>query len=108
MAHYLVQLAYTPEAWAALVKNPQDRIAAIKPVLEKMGGKIDSAYFAFGDHDLIAIMQMPANVDAAAFALAVAASGSVKSFKTTPLLSIADGVEAMKKAAGSGYTPPKG
>jgi len=107
MAHYLLQVAYTPEAWAGLLKNPQDRTVALKPVLDKMGGKIDSAYFAFGDHDLVVILQMPANVDAAAFALAAAAGGSIKSIKTTPLLSVAEGLEAMKKAAASGYTPPK-
>ena len=39
--------------------------------------------------------------------LLAAAGGSVKSIKTTPLMSIAEGLEAMKKAAASGYTPPK-
>ena len=108
MAHYLLQVAYTPEAWAGLLKNPHDRTAALKPVLDKMGGKFESAYFAFGDYDVVAILQMPANVDTAAFAMAAAAGGSIKSIKTTPLLSIAEGLEAMKKAAASGYTPPKG
>jgi len=107
MAHYLLQVAYTPEAWAGLVKNPQDRAEALKPMLDKMGGKIEAAYFAFGDHDLVAILQMPANVDAAAFSIAAAAGGAVKSIKTTPLLSVAEGLEAMRKAAASGYTPPK-
>jgi hypothetical protein len=48
---------------------------------------------------------MPDNVGAAAFAFAVAAGGACKSVKTTPLLSVADGMEAMKKAGGSGYKP---
>jgi uncharacterized protein with GYD domain len=108
MPHYLVQVAYTPQAWAGQLKNPQDRTAALKPVLDKMGGKIESAYFSFGDYDVVFILQMPANVDAAAFALAAAAGGSLKSYKTTPLLTIAEGLDAMKKAAVSGYTPPKG
>ena len=107
MAHYLLQVSYTPEAWAGLVKNPQDRTAALKPVLDKMGGRIESAYFAFGDHDVVLILEMPANVEAAAFAIAAAAGGAVKSIKTTALLSIAEGLEAMKKAGASGYTPPK-
>lgn len=107
MAHYLLQVTYTSEAWAGLLKSPQDRTVALKPVLDKLGGKIESAYFAFGDHDLVVILQMPGNVDAAAFALAAAAGGSVKSIKTTPLMSIAEGMDAMRKAAASGYTPPK-
>jgi uncharacterized protein with GYD domain len=108
MAHYLLQVAYTPQAWAALIKNPQDRVEALKPVLDKMGGKFESAYFAFGEYDIVAILQMPGNVDAAAFALAAAAGGAVKALKTTPLLSTAEGLEAMKKAGAAGYTPPKG
>jgi hypothetical protein len=31
MAHYLVQLAYTPEAWAAQLKNPQSRVEIVRP-----------------------------------------------------------------------------
>ena len=108
MAHYLLQVAYTPQAWAALIKNPQDRVQALKPMLDKMGGKIESAYFAFGDYDLVAILQMPGNADAAAFSIAAAAGGAVKSLKTTPLLTTAEGLDAMRKAAASGYTPPQG
>ena len=48
---------------------------------------------------------MPDNVSAAAFAVAVAAGGACKNVKTTPLLSIAEGIEAMKKAGQSGYQP---
>jgi uncharacterized protein with GYD domain len=108
MSHYLLQVAYTPQAWAAMIKNPQDRVQALKPVLDKMGGKVESAYFAFGDYDLVAIFEMPGNAEAAAFSLAAAAGGAVKSIKTTPLLTTAEGLDAMRKAAASGYTPPKG
>jgi uncharacterized protein with GYD domain len=107
MAHYLLQVAYTAKAWAGLIRNPQDRVQALKPVLDKMGGKIESAYFTFGDYDFIAILQMPGNVDAAAFSLAATAGGAVRAVKTTPLLTVADGIEAMRRAAASGYAPPK-
>jgi hypothetical protein len=40
--------------------------------------------------------------------VAIAAGGSCKSVKTTPLLSIEDAMSAMKKAGGSGYKPIKG
>ena len=108
MAHYMVQAAYTAEAIAAMVKNPEDRAAAIRPVVEKLGGKLDSIWFCFGDYDVVGISQMPDNVSAAAFAFAVSQSGKIKSFKTTPLMSTGDAVKAMKKAAGAGYRPPGG
>jgi hypothetical protein len=36
----------------------------------------------------------------------LAAAGAFKSMKTTPLMSVAEGIEAMKKAAQSGYKAP--
>jgi hypothetical protein len=67
MPHYLSQVSYTPEAWARLVANPQDRIEAV------------------------------------AIAIAFAAGGSVKSEKTTPLMTTAEALEAIKKAGTTGY-----
>jgi uncharacterized protein with GYD domain len=107
MAHYLVQVAYTPEAWAALIKDPKDRITVLKPVLEKLGGRFETAYFSFGDYDIAGILEMPGNVDAAAFAIAAAGGGAIKSIKTTPLMTMAEGIDAMKKAAQSGYVAPQ-
>jgi uncharacterized protein with GYD domain len=106
MARYLFQAAYTSEAWAAQVKNPQNRIEVVRPVIERLGGRIECAYFAFGEYDVIGIMEMPDNVSAAAFSLAGSAGGGIKAVKTTPLLTIDEGIEAMRKAAGAGYRPP--
>lgn len=105
MASYLFQVAYSPEAWAAMIKHPQDRAEAVRSSIEKLGGKVVGFYLAFGDYDVVGIIEMPDNVAASAFAMAVAAGGACKSVKTTPLLSIADGVAAMKKAATAGYKP---
>lgn len=106
MAQYLLQLSYSPAAWAAMIAKPQDRIDAVRPVLAKLGGTMDHAWFTFGDHDLTAIMTLPANVDAAAFSVAVAAGGAVTNIKTTPLLSVEEGIQAMRKASSIGYNPP--
>ena len=106
MAHYLLQVAYTPEAWAALTKNPQDRIEAVRPAVERLGGKIQGAWFAFGEYDIVTVFEMPDNVSAAAISIAFSAGGAVKSVKTTPLMTVAEGIEAMKKAGGTGYRPP--
>jgi uncharacterized protein with GYD domain len=105
VASYLYQISYSSEAWAALVKLPQDRIAAVRKVVEKLGGKVETFWFAFGDYDLVGVIDMPDNVSAAAFSVAVAAGGACKDVKTTPLLSIEEGLAAMKKAGTSGYKP---
>jgi uncharacterized protein with GYD domain len=105
MPHYLLQASYTPEGWEALVKNPQNRFDAIRPAIEKLGGKIEHGWLAFGEYDIVGIFQMPNNVSAAAMAIAFAAGGALKTVKTTPLLSAEEGLEALKKAATSGYRP---
>jgi uncharacterized protein with GYD domain len=106
MALYLLQVSYTSESWATQLRHPQNRREAVTPVIERLGGYIESAYYAFGEYDVILIIEMPDNVTAAAFSLAVSAGGAVKSIKTTPLLAIEEGIEAMKMAAGVGYHPP--
>jgi uncharacterized protein with GYD domain len=101
----LTQVAYTQEAWQALISNPQNRMEAIRPAIEKLGGRVISGYFAFGEYDIVSITEMPDNVAAAAIAIAFAAGGACKSVKTTPLMSTAEGLDALKRAADSGYRP---
>ena len=103
MPTYLQQVSYTPEAWKALVQNPQNRIDAVRPAIERLGGKIVTGWFAFGDYDSVLITEFPTNVEAAAIAVAFAAGGGCKNVKTTPLLSAEEAVLAIKKAAGTGY-----
>jgi len=105
MAQYLFQLSYTPEAWTALVKNPQDRGKAVQGVLAKLGGTMQQAWLSFGEYDVVGVMEMPDNVGAAAFSMAVTAGGACRSVKTTPLLSFEEGIEAMKRAGDCGYVP---
>lgn len=106
MTHYLIQVAYAPEAWAAMSKNPQDRGALIRPAVEALGGRVESFYFSFGDYDVAAIAEFPTNVDAGAFAISAVAGGAVKAFKTTPLFDPEESIEAMRRSAMTGYAPP--
>ena len=106
MPAYLAQVSYTSDAWRTQVGNPRSPLERVASVVEKLGGKIDSIYYAFGDYDIVAIVQFPDNQSAAAFSLAAHAGGAVKAYKTTPLMSIDEGLEAMRKAAAAGYRPP--
>jgi uncharacterized protein with GYD domain len=105
MPSYLVQASYTSEALASLIATPQDRSEIVKKVAKKLGGKLTASWLAFGEYDLVMILEMPDNVSVASFALTAAAGGSLKSVKTTPLMSLADAMVALKKASTSGYTP---
>jgi uncharacterized protein with GYD domain len=107
MPYYLVQTAYTSDSWEKMIKSPQDRVDAVRPAIEALGGRIDAGYVSFGDYDLAAIVEFPDNVSAAAFSMSVGSKGGVKAFKTTPLMTTAEAQEAMQKAGGSTYAPPK-
>jgi uncharacterized protein with GYD domain len=98
MSRYLLQVAYTPEAWAAQLKNPQDRTKVLQPVMDRLGGSFVETYFTFGEYDVVAIVDLPSNVDAAALSLTATAGGALRSIKTTPLMTIDEGIQAMRKA----------
>jgi uncharacterized protein with GYD domain len=105
MPFFLHQVSYTPDAIARLIANPQDRFEAVRGPIEKLGGKIKDSYFAFGEHDAVVITEMPDNVSAAAISLAFAAGGALRHSQTTPLMTAAEAMDAMRKAATCGYKP---
>ena len=105
MPHYLQQVAYSQEGWNALVANPHNRIEAVRPAIARLGGKIEAAWFSFGNYDIVVITELPDNVSAAGIAMAFAAGGACKSVQTTPLISPEDAMEALNKARECGYRP---
>ena len=107
MPTYLIQVAYTAEGTAALLKNPQDRIKKVTPAIEKLGGKVIVGGFCFGDYDVMLVASLPNNAKAAAAAMAFGAGGAVKAVKTTPLLSAREALEAMRLGSQTGYKPAK-
>ena len=107
MPLYLVQASYSTQSTAAMIKKPQDRANAVRPMIEGMGGKLHGLWLAFGDYDVVAIAEVPDNVSAAALSMAIGASGAMGSYRTTPLLTTTEAMEAMKKAGGVVYKAPK-
>ena len=107
MGFYLIQLAYTAEAAKAMVKNPQNREATARVAMESLGGKAHSFFFAFGEYDAVIIAELPGNAAAAAAALATTSGGAISKFHTTPLITGAEAVEAMKLAQKAVYAPPQ-
>lgn len=98
MAMYLFQGKYSPDAFKKLISHPQDRTAAVRTLIEAAGGKLHHLFFAFGEHDVIALLEFPDNTSAAAATMAVAAGGALAGGQTTVLMTAAEAVEAMKKS----------
>lgn len=99
MPQYLYQVAYTSESLAAQIKNPQDRLELVgKQIADAVGAKIIGGGYSYGEYDISVIVDAPDDVTMAAVALAIASGGAVRAAKTTPLLSGAQWVAALKKA----------
>jgi uncharacterized protein with GYD domain len=106
MPLYMVQAAYTGAAMSKMVQRPENRMEALAPVIEKLGGKLHAWYYSFGDYDVMVLMELPGNVPAAAASMAIAAGGAVSSIKSTVLMSPEEGFDALLLAQGAGYRPP--
>jgi hypothetical protein len=48
MPLYLSRFSYTPETWARLIGNPEDRRKAAQSYIESVGGKLHGFWYAFG------------------------------------------------------------
>src|SRR5665213_677484 len=106
MPTYLFQGCYTSASIAAMLKKPEDRSVVVRRLVESLGGTLEGFWLAFGEYDYIGIAQLPDARASAAFALAVAASGAVHNAITVPLLTWAEGMDALRQAGGLKYRPP--
>ena len=110
MPRYLHQFSYSTASMQGITAKPQNRKTAAAKVFKAAGGRIVDMYYCFGDYDGVVISEFPSNVDAAALALTVGASGAFSKIHTTPLITVDESIEAMKKANAltSTYRPPSG
>ena len=106
MPLYLSRFNYTPETWARLIGNPEDRREAAQEYIESVGGKLHGFWYAFGEHDGYNLWEAPDNVSMAAVAVAIGGGGALSSFATTVLLTVDETLDALRKAEQVGYRPP--
>lgn len=104
MAKYLVKASYTSGGTKGLLKDGgTDRVAAVRKMVRGMGGKLDSFYYAYGDTDVFAIIDVPDSATALALSLAINSTGMV-TVSMTPLITPAEVDAAAKKTVKFG--PP--
>lgn len=104
MAKYLVEASYSAEGLRGVQKDGgSSRRDAAARAISSVGGHLESMYYAFGDHDVIGIIEAPDNMTASAFAIGVSATGLIRT-KLTPLLTVEEVDQAVKKSMS--YRPP--
>lgn len=104
MPKYLMEVTYTQEGAKGVLKDGgSKRRDAARRAIDAVGGTLDAMYFAFGDRDVVVIVDAPDAASMAAASLTLAASGAV-TVKTTALLTAEEIDVAVTKPAS--YTPP--
>lgn len=104
MPKNLVIASYTAEGIKGVLKDGgTKRRQAAEAALKSAGGRLEAFYFAFGDQDVVAIVDAPDNTTIAAASMAISASGAVQA-KTIVLLTPEEIDQAAKK--NTTYTPP--
>ena len=103
---YLSRFSYTPETWARLIGNPEDRRDAARSYIESVGGKLHGFWYAFGPYDACTLYEAPDNVSMAAVALAITGGGALSSYETTVLLTVEETMDALRKAEQVQYRAP--
>ncbi|HSO89962.1 MAG TPA: GYD domain-containing protein [Arthrobacter sp.] len=97
MAKYLFEANYVGEGIKGLMREGgTKRRDALVEALKSVGGSLESFYYAFGETDVLGVIEVPAPSDAAALSLMINSTGSVN-VRLKPLLTLADLDDAAKK-----------
>jgi uncharacterized protein with GYD domain len=99
MAKYLAKVKYTaPQGIEGLLKGGGSaRVKAATELIESLGGKVESFYFALGDVDAYVTLDMPDAASGVAASLTVGAGGGATT-EIVQLITAAEVDEAAKKS----------
>ena len=106
MPLYMVEFGYTPDAWAGLVKSPENREEVVRRMLEDAGCKLHNLWYAFGESDGFALIEAPGNATAASLSIAITSSGAFRKFESHVLMTQDELLEALEKAGEVAYAVP--
>ena len=101
-----MRFSYTPETWAKLIQNPEDRRIAARSYIEQVGGSLIGFWYGFGEYDGYIIYEAPDNVSVAAVVLGITAGGAISNVETTVLMTVEETLEAVAKSKRIGYRKP--
>jgi len=106
MAKFLLHGAYTLEGMKGLLKTGGSaRRSHFAQNVANLGGKVEAFYYAFGEADVYAIVDVPDNVSGLALSMALGAGGAFN--PTATVLITPEEVDlAAKKVPSVRYTPP--
>ncbi len=104
MSKYLFSAKYTVDGMKGVMKEGgSKRREAADQAIRSVGGKLESLYYTFGEHDVVGIADIPDQVSAVALSAAINSSGTTM-IMLTPLITVEEVDQAAKKM--TQYRPP--
>lgn len=97
MSKFLVQATYTADGFRGVQKDKASgRRDAVTKTVQSLDGRIEALYGAFGEYDVIMIVDLPDALSAAALSVTASASGMLRT-NVTPLLTVDEMDRALAK-----------
>ena len=108
MPKYAYLGGYKQESWASMIADPGERQAAVQKAAERVGAKVESLYWTFGEDDFLLIAEAPDDAAAAAIAVGVASTGALRGIRTVKLITAGEmqGILTKAKDVVGAYVPP--
>jgi uncharacterized protein with GYD domain len=106
MAKYLIEETVASPGVAGILKKPEDRSRVLRTVFEAAGCRLEQFYCSLTENKTYLIVESPDLNSVYTLTLAFQASGGLSSIKSTPLVTVSEGVNLFEKAAKLGYEPP--
>jgi uncharacterized protein with GYD domain len=98
MAKFLVHATYSADGFKGVIKDKASgRKAAIEKAMASVGAKLEAMYLTFGDYDAVLIVDAPDSASLMAVGLSACSTGLART-STTPLLTIEEADQAIKKS----------
>ena len=90
MPKFMIRARYTADGVKGLRKDKASgRQRAVSAACAALGGTLDAMYYALGEDDVLAIVDLPSTTQVASLCAAVGASGAART-RTVPLLTVAE------------------
>ena len=106
MAKYLIEETISPQAYAGMLQNPEDRSKVLNPLFEAAGCKLEQFYVSGIENKAYLIVESPDLDCVSIVGTNFMAGGAAASIRYIPLMPMPEVVDMCKKAASLGYRPP--
>ncbi len=106
MTKYLIEETVAPQGFAGILQKPEDRSKALRPLFEAAGCKLEQFYCSLTENKTYLIVESPDLNTVYTLTANFMASGGLSSIKSTPIVTVSEGVALFKKASKLDYRPP--